>query len=72
MLKLRQGFGRLVRARSDRGAVVILDRRVHEMWYGRVFIHSLPDARRITGPTRSMVEQVERFLDEPLSPGFVR
>ncbi|MCB9791742.1 MAG: helicase [Alphaproteobacteria bacterium] len=64
VLKLRQGFGRLVRARSDRGAVVILDRRMHEMWYGRVFTASLPDARRLTGPTRVVVDQLERFYRE--------
>jgi ATP-dependent DNA helicase DinG len=61
VLKLRQGFGRLVRARTDRGVVAILDRRVHDMWYGRVFLHSLPPARRTSGPMRAMLEQVERF-----------
>lgn len=58
ILKLRQGFGRLVRSRSDTGAVVILDRRVHEMWYGRLFLSSLPDARRVVGPARAVVEAV--------------
>ncbi|MBK9644773.1 MAG: hypothetical protein IPO67_06420 [Deltaproteobacteria bacterium] len=58
ILKLRQGFGRLVRSKSDVGAVVILDRRVHEMWYGRLFLSSLPDARRIVGPTRAVVAAV--------------
>ncbi len=64
VLKLRQGFGRLVRMRTDRGVVAILDRRVHDMWYGRVFLHSLPPARRATGPMRSMLEQVTRFYEE--------
>jgi ATP-dependent DNA helicase DinG len=63
VIKLRQGFGRLIRARTDRGAVVILDRRLHDMWYGRVFLQSLPDARRITGPAQSIVEQLTRFYD---------
>ena len=39
--QLRQGFGRLIRSKDDRGAVVILDRRIHERSYGRVFLHSL-------------------------------
>ncbi len=44
IIKLRQGFGRLIRTRSDRGAVVILDRRVIDRWYGRVFLNALPKA----------------------------
>ncbi len=58
VLKLRQGFGRLIRSASDRGAVLLLDRRVHEMWYGRVFLQSLPDARRVVGPSRMVIEQL--------------
>jgi len=44
-LRLRQGFGRLLRARTDRGAVVLMDRRVLERDYGPTFISSLPDVR---------------------------
>ncbi|MFZ5480393.1 MAG: helicase C-terminal domain-containing protein [Myxococcota bacterium] len=61
VLKLRQGFGRLVRSGTDRGAVLVLDRRLHEMWYGRVFLASLPAARRVVGPTRSVVDQLRSF-----------
>ncbi|RMF83182.1 MAG: helicase [Planctomycetota bacterium] len=43
VLKFRQGFGRLVRSRSDRGIVVILDPRVTRKRYGRQFLESLPD-----------------------------
>jgi len=64
VIKLRQGFGRLIRARDDRGAVVVLDRRVLGRWYGRSFLLSLPPARRITGPLRSVVGQLERFYGE--------
>ena len=42
-LRLRQGFGRLIRTRTDRGVVVMLDRRVVSRRYGKVFIDSLPD-----------------------------
>ena len=64
VLRLRQGFGRLVRTQTDRGAVVILDRRVHEMWYGRVFLNSLPAARRVVGPSRMVMEQLTAFYAE--------
>jgi ATP-dependent DNA helicase DinG len=48
-LRLKQGFGRLIRSQSDRGAVVLLDRRVLERGYGRFFLDSLPPAPIRTG-----------------------
>jgi len=45
VIKLRQGFGRLIRSREDRGIVVILDPRVCQKSYGRVFLRSLPPCR---------------------------
>ena len=47
ILKLRQGFGRLIRTKTDRGAVIILDRRVTASRYGSAFLRSLPAARRV-------------------------
>jgi ATP-dependent DNA helicase DinG len=43
VIKLKQGFGRLIRSHRDRGMVVILDPRVRTKPYGRVFLESLPD-----------------------------
>jgi ATP-dependent DNA helicase DinG len=45
-LTLKQGFGRLIRARSDRGIVAIMDERVSTKGYGKVFLRSLPPAKR--------------------------
>jgi ATP-dependent DNA helicase DinG len=45
-LALRQGFGRLIRTRADRGIVALLDVRVSRRAYGRQLVHSLPPARR--------------------------
>ncbi len=42
VIKLRQGFGRLIRSNTDRGMVVILDPRVRTKSYGRMFLESLP------------------------------
>ena len=42
ILRLRQGFGRLIRTKQDRGVVVILDRRIISRGYGKAFIESLP------------------------------
>jgi ATP-dependent DNA helicase DinG len=45
VLKLRQGFGRLIRTHEDEGAVAILDPRIVTKWYGKVFLDSLPECR---------------------------
>ncbi len=46
VIKLKQGFGRLIRTRTDTGLVVILDPRVLTKGYGRSFLAALPDCRR--------------------------
>jgi ATP-dependent DNA helicase DinG len=45
-IKLKQGFGRLIRTRTDTGMVVILDPRVLTKKYGVTFLQALPDCRR--------------------------
>jgi ATP-dependent DNA helicase DinG len=45
VLQLRQGFGRLIRSRADRGVVCLLDPRVRTRAYGRAFLESLPPCR---------------------------
>ncbi len=52
---LKQGVGRLIRSESDRGLVVIGDRRLAETAYGRRIIRSLPGFRR----TRSVAEAID-------------
>ncbi len=47
VLKLKQGFGRLIRSSRDRGSVVILDPRVRTKRYGKTFLTSLPPAKLI-------------------------
>ncbi len=50
VLKFRQGIGRLIRSRSDKGIIVILDKRVVSKRYGHIFLDSIPDCpREITG-----------------------
>lgn len=43
VLKFRQGFGRLIRTRDDKGIVVILDSRIKQKFYGRFFLESIPE-----------------------------
>lgn len=47
VIKLKQGFGRLIRSKTDRGIVAILDSRVKTKRYGRLFLQALPDCRII-------------------------
>jgi ATP-dependent DNA helicase DinG len=47
VIKLKQGFGRLIRSKADRGIVVILDPRVLTKPYGRTFLGSLPECPRV-------------------------
>jgi ATP-dependent DNA helicase DinG len=47
IVRLKQGFGRLIRSKSDRGVVVLLDGRVASMRYGATILDALPPARRI-------------------------
>lgn len=42
IIKLKQGFGRLIRSHADRGQVVILDQRITSKPYGRLFLNALP------------------------------
>ena len=47
IIRLKQGFGRLIRSKSDKGIVVILDSRVVTKRYGRLFVDALPGCRRV-------------------------
>jgi ATP-dependent DNA helicase DinG len=62
VLALKQGFGRLIRSRSDRGILAILDSRILTKNYGTIFLESLPGYR----VTRD-VSELERFMAN--SPG---
>ncbi len=45
VLALKQGFGRLIRSKTDRGVLAILDSRIQRMQYGKIFLESLPEYR---------------------------
>ena len=52
IIKLKQGFGRLIRSRTDKGIVVLLDSRVKTKRYGKLFLDALPDCKvvEVGGP----------------------
>ena len=61
-LRLRQGFGRLIRTQSDKGVVLILDSRINKRWYGKIFLNSLPDLERIIAPASTILQRIPAFL----------
>ena len=58
VLALKQGFGRLIRTKTDRGVLALLDTRLQRMPYGKIFLESLPRY----GVTHELAD-VARFLD---------
>jgi len=65
IIKLKQGFGRLIRSRRDHGLVVLLDPRVLTKRYGEAFLQALPDCRRFVDGV--MVEAALCSLQSPRS-----
>ncbi|HWH03249.1 MAG TPA: helicase C-terminal domain-containing protein [Gemmatimonadales bacterium] len=61
-LKLKQGFGRLIRSRSDVGAVLLLDRRVVTKRYGPLLLEGLPGAARAVGNWHDVRDECEEFF----------
>jgi Rad3-related DNA helicase/serine/threonine protein kinase len=59
VLRLKQGLGRLLRTREDRGVMAILDTRLHTKGYGRLVLNALPPARRT-----SSLRDIDRFFAE--------
>ena len=62
-LRLKQGFGRLIRRSTDRGAVVILDNRILGRDYGKAFLDVLPPASRYVGPGAEVADRVGDWLE---------
>lgn len=62
-LRFKQGFGRLIRSRQDRGVMIILDQRVRTKQYGSAFIESLPLCTVKSGPPRHMPQEVVSWLE---------
>lgn len=58
VLALKQGFGRLIRTKTDRGVLALLDSRIQRMPYGKIFLESLP-----AYATTQDLREVARFLD---------
>ncbi len=63
ILTFRQGFGRLIRTQSDRGIVVVMDRRVSSKRYGKLFIESLPGCQIVMGSVLDLPQKAASWLN---------
>jgi ATP-dependent DNA helicase DinG len=62
VLKFKQGFGRLIRSKTDRGVVAVLDRRILSKPYGRVFLRSLPETDLRKAPLEEILADLRSFF----------
>lgn len=65
ILRFKQGFGRLIRRKTDRGVMVVLDRRLLSKRYGPSFIRSLPACELREVPLRGLAGEVSDWLRRP-------
>jgi DNA polymerase-3 subunit epsilon/ATP-dependent DNA helicase DinG len=63
VLKFRQGFGRLIRTKTDRGVVVVLDRRLLTKSYGKIFLESLPRCTVRRAPLAQLPQDAAKWLE---------
>ncbi len=68
VLRLKQGFGRLIRHSQDRGAVVICDSRLATREYGRAFLQALPQAAVARVAAGEVGRTVEDFIHRGIAP----
>lgn len=62
VIKFKQGFGRLIRNKTDHGAVLVLDKRVVEKFYGQAFLNSLPECRVVSGKSEDVFNEFQDFF----------
>ncbi len=65
VLRFKQGFGRLVRSKTDRGVVSVLDQRILTKRYGKVFLETLPEVDCFASSGNAVVKRVEEFFRAP-------
>ena len=63
VMRVRQGFGRLIRRHDDRGVVLLLDARLARRGYGEVFLRSLPEVQLEVAPGAELLHRVQSFFE---------
>ncbi len=63
ILRFRQGFGRLIRSKTDRGVVLVMDKRVRSKQYGKLFLESLPECAMQEAPLMNLAAAAKAWVD---------
>jgi ATP-dependent DNA helicase DinG len=61
IVKFKQGFGRLIRNKNDRGCILCLDSRLQTKPYGKLFLNSLPNCQRLFASDSELYKKMEEF-----------
>jgi ATP-dependent DNA helicase DinG len=67
IIRFKQGFGRLIRSKSDRGQVVVLDPRIATARYGRMFLAALPEGlpTQVIQPGMNEFDEAVEVVEDP-------
>ncbi|MBB6449065.1 ATP-dependent DNA helicase DinG [Geomicrobium halophilum] len=64
VLRFKQGFGRLIRTKNDRGLVFVLDKRLIKARYGKMFLRSLPEVPTTYASTNELLDRASDFFSQ--------
>ncbi|MBN2544836.1 MAG: DEAD/DEAH box helicase family protein [Spirochaetes bacterium] len=64
IIKFKQGFGRLIRNKDDYGIVAIIDTRILKKYYGKLFFHSLPKCKFISGSLDKILQVIDNHIND--------
>ncbi|MEX0999957.1 MAG: helicase C-terminal domain-containing protein [Thermodesulfobacteriota bacterium] len=62
VLKFKQGFGRLIRTKTDKGVVLVLDKRLISKFYGKFFLNSLPKCTKLVDSSDNIINNIKLFI----------
>ncbi len=62
VLRLKQGMGRLIRSKTDKGVIAIMDNRIKTQRYGSIFLNSIPPSKIICGSLNQIIREAENFF----------
>ncbi len=62
VMKFKQGLGRLIRTKDDKGVVILMDNRVLTKNYGKIFLKSIPGGAPQVMPAKDIVSSTEKWL----------
>lgn len=64
VIKFKQGYGRLMRSKTDRGAITVLDSRLLKKNYGAFFLQSVPESRKVFASFDKILYNIDNFINE--------